>query len=372
MNRDLTAVDSLKGVASLLIAWLHWRALTGGGVVAYEMLIDFFFVASGFVLSDVYRLRIARPAHISVFAFLRLARVYPIHIFFIAPLAGIEAMKALYFALGVEGSAPAFAAPHLSLEGLAASLLMLQPFGLVDQPGWNQPSWYIAAEFWVSIIFAAACAVGLMARGAGRAILLMGGGVAYVWMAAEHGGMSHDGVAALLRGVCGFTAGVAAQTLTADPVQSDRWRRVRLAAGTPLEIGALVAVALVIAFGDGMTSLLGPPVFAACMLIFTDGAGVVSRMLRVKPLQIVGAFHYSIFMAHFLLLTPLVARLDGATPPFWAAGAYLGGVVLIAVLTEKLVEAPIRITTRKWLYGFDWARPQPKESRLGFRKALRL
>ncbi|MGB0508304.1 MAG: acyltransferase family protein, partial [Pikeienuella sp.] len=187
MKLDLEPVDALKGLAALLIAFFHWSAYTIWADAIWLshlwLMVDLLFVITGFVLAGVYRDRMHRVGDIGVFAVLRLVRIYPIHLFFILPLAGIEVMKQLYLGLGISGDGTAgFAAAHLSASGLWAHLSLTQAFGWHAAPGWNQPAWYAAVEFWIAIMFALACLAGLMRNIWGRSLLALVAMGALVWM----------------------------------------------------------------------------------------------------------------------------------------------------------------------------------------------
>ena len=316
MKRNLDALDALKGVAALAIAFYAWSGFTiwaGSAFVGqFYLFIDFFFVFTGFLLAEVYRDNLATKGDLGRFAVLRLARLYPIHLFFILLLAGIELMKLIYAALGAEQvGSPAFGAEHLSLEGLAANLTLTQAFGWVANPGWNEPSWYVAIEFWVSLAFAGLCLIGAMRSAIGRSVLGVAVIASLIWMVATTTdlGEAHP----LIRGVYAFGVGAAAHSVLRMPRLDRMIAAFRGRFGGLLEVTALVLVCLYLNGSQGGSSFAAPIVFAALIFVFADGRGAVSNMLRGGVFRVVGKFSNSIYMSHFLFIMPMRNIVEAAS-----------------------------------------------------------
>lgn len=369
MKRNLDALDALKGVAALAIAFYAWSGFTawaGSPVIAqFHLFVDFFFVFTGFLLAEVYRDQIKRVADIGKFAILRLARLYPIHLFFLLPLAGIELMKIFYGAMGApQGGDAAFSAEHLSLAGLIANLTLTQAFGLLETPGWNEPSWYVAVEFWVSLAFAGLCLIGAMRSAIGRMMIWGCVIAALCWMIFVVGGMDAQNGGAFARGVYSFGVGVAAQSLIRmesfeRPLAAFRGRFSGLIEGP-----ALILVAIFIANSQGAVAFAAPLVFAALIFVFVDGRGFVSRTLRTGVFKTLGKFSYSIYMSHFLFILPMrgIFEANGGDEAVRVAtmgvGLFLAFTFAFGIITERLVEEPTRDAIRKWLDGQSWTKDQ--------------
>lgn len=371
MKRNLDALDALKGVAALAIAFYAWSGFTiwaGSAFVGqFYLFIDFFFVFTGFLLAEVYRDSLATKGDLGRFAVLRLARLYPIHLFFILPLAGIELMKLIYSAFGAEQiGAPAFGAEHLSLAGLAANLTLTQAFGWVATPGWNEPSWYVAIEFWVSLVFAGLCLIGVMRSAIGRSVLGLAVIASLIWMVATTAdlGEAHP----LIRGVYAFGVGVAAHSVLCMPRLDRMIAAFRGRFGGLLEIVALGLVCLYLSGSQGGSSFAAPIVFAARIFVFADGRGAISNMLRGGVFRVVGKFSYSIYMSHFLFIMPMRNIVEAASGDSavvvasYFVGVYLSLTLIFGIITERLVEQPTRSAVRQWLNGRSWAQ-KPKRPR---------
>ncbi len=366
MLRNLDALDALKGVAALALAFHAWSGFTiwsGSAVIGqFYLFVDFFFVFTGFLIAEVYRDQVNSRADLGKFAILRLARLYPIHLFFLVPLAGIELMKLFYAALGAPQTGDAaFAAEHLSLIGLLANLTFTQAFGLLDNPGWNEPSWYAATEFWVSLLFALACLTGLMRHAIGRAALAAVAASALAWMLQEPGTMKLENGGAFARGVYSFGVGVAAHSLLRMDRIARRLAEIRRRFAGMIEAPSLVLVAVFIAHSDGAVSFAAPFVFSILIFVFADGRGAVSRRLRSGFFRMLGKFSYSIYMSHFLFVLPMRGVIEArgtediSAVATFAVGLFITLTIVFGVITERLVEAPTRDAIRRWLDGRSWA-----------------
>ncbi len=366
MLRNLDALDALKGVAALALAFHAWSGFTiwsGSAVIGqFYLFVDFFFVFTGFLIAEVYRDQVNSRADLGKFAILRLARLYPIHLFFLVPLAGIELMKMFYATLGApQAGEAAFAADHLSLIGLMANLTFTQAFGLLDHPGWNEPSWYAATEFWVSLLFALACLAGLMRHAVGRATLAAVTVGALAWMLMEPGVMKLDNGGAFARGIYSFGVGVAAHSLLRIDRVTRRMAEIRRRFAGLIEAPSLVLVAIFIAHSDGAVSFAAPVVFTILIFVFADGRGAVSRRLRSGVFRVLGKFSYSIYMSHFLFILPMRGVIESSGVEdvtliaTFAVGLFISLTIVFGIITERLVEAPTRDAIRRWLDGRTWA-----------------
>src|SRR6202142_2994764 len=106
-------LESLRGVAALIVVVYHavWlnpvtnsRFFLNGA-----LMVDFFFVLSGFVIFHSYGSRLSSLRDFGRFLWLRLGRLYPLHFAFLLVFLAIEAAK--YFAqvrFGIVAEKPAF------------------------------------------------------------------------------------------------------------------------------------------------------------------------------------------------------------------------------------------------------------------------
>ena len=156
------ALDAWRGLAALMVALLHLNAAgwfygipaIRHGVVA----VPLFFVLSGFVIHHAYGDRLGDATTAWRFVVRRFGWLYPLHLFTLGAMVGLELVKLVLTQNGVAaGQAPFTGAS--SLENLAAQLVLMQaviPFGYY---AWNTPSWSISVEWAAYLVFAVPHAV---------------------------------------------------------------------------------------------------------------------------------------------------------------------------------------------------------------------
>jgi peptidoglycan/LPS O-acetylase OafA/YrhL len=148
------ALDSLRGIAALWVAAFH---VNGGGPLLRStfiangwLMVDFFFVLSGFVMAAAYRDTMAGGMPLRRYAILRLGRVYPLHA---AVLGAYLAFELGLWVFGRTGAHVAFTGDH-SPGSLLLMAALLQGFAWPELTGWNTQSWSIAVEVWLYLAIA--------------------------------------------------------------------------------------------------------------------------------------------------------------------------------------------------------------------------
>ena len=156
----------MRGVAALMVVLYHieWQnPLTHRPLVQNSyLMVDLFFVLSGFVICHSYRPQIGNIRDIARFMWLRLGRLYPLHFFFLLIFLGLEILKyggELRFGL-IPHQSHAFAINNA--PAFAANVFLLQPFFIFANKSFNAPSWSIGVGFTPTFCFAL---VALLTRG---------------------------------------------------------------------------------------------------------------------------------------------------------------------------------------------------------------
>ena len=117
-----------------------------------ELLVDFFFVLSGFVLARAYW-NDQRSATFANNVRERIARMYPLH------FATLCAVAVMQWILVNRLASPPFVYLFNDTYDFALNLLLLNRTGLERGFSFNGPSWSISTEFVVNILFLAAIAL---------------------------------------------------------------------------------------------------------------------------------------------------------------------------------------------------------------------
>jgi peptidoglycan/LPS O-acetylase OafA/YrhL len=124
-----------------------------------------------------------------------------------------------------------------------------------------------------------------------------------------------------------------------------------------LEIASVtVAVFFVIFFGDGALALAAPLIFAAVVYVFAFEQGILSRLLKTRPLERLGQWSYSVYLNHYFLLLLIVTALRALRRIFGvglpaAEPLSLGNLTLADLLCLAYVAFAIAISagTFRWI-----------------------
>lgn len=300
------ALDSLRGVCACMVVLLHF--VTQGHIASLSIVkhgflfVDFFFVLSGFVIGSSYGERLAQGFSIGRFMWLRLGRIYPLHIVMLIAFLAFELFFA-YFMPNAAARAPF--TDSFSLDSLVQSLFLVQIFFGPDATPWNGPSWSIAAELWTYLIFALLLRFGRRALVPVSLVIAVASPLILTALTDRYINVFHDG--ALVRCLFGFSLGMIGWRCTAfvQSVALPNWADHLLEIVIVLATGVLVSVA-----GAGPLSLVAPYIFFLAVLIFSRERGLVSALLRLSPFVLVGTLSYSIYMIHVFLYYRLMNGLS--------------------------------------------------------------
>jgi len=358
-------LESLRGIAAILVAMLHmsWRTHVAGWPLIRNdyLMVDFFFVLSGFVIFHSYGDRLRTLVDTKRFLLLRLGRLYPLHLatlfFFVAvELARWTALRLHLLPIATE---PFSINKPVSL---LSNLLLIHALGVHKEATWNIPSWSISTEFYAYVLCAAVCMLFSKSKPLLLTVvsLLAATGFTVSWI--KEGALGSTARYAYFRCLLGFFCGVIA------------WHIYRALAQRPMGPGmkrafawaetALLATAVLFLMRKvpGRSDFWSPPLFAAIIITVALGYGWASRVLETRPMIALGTISYSIYLVHpvviFLFETYLQYGLKlhraGYYPVTPNAGdaltaAYLVAVILISRWTFVHIEDRYRRRTRAWV-----------------------
>jgi peptidoglycan/LPS O-acetylase OafA/YrhL len=292
------ALDALRGICALLVVLFHipiYHALKGAeSFVNLQFCVDMFFALSGFVLCHAYGHRLNDGREALRFAWMRFARLWPLHMVMLALFVTIEVTKLVF--MRADGSlaldSQPFGAGHSPWE-LVTNILFLQSFNLHSGLSWNGPAWSAAVEFYVSLLFAAV--IVLFPRF--RREIFLGLCLAAGWQLFERSPsnlfVSSDW--GMLRAIFSFFAGCLAYDM-------------RVHSKGPLETpnmleawSVLLFLAFVLTTPQGALQYAFPVLAVIVIYVFSFDQGRISRLLRSPVLQKLGLWSYSIYMVHIFV-----------------------------------------------------------------------
>jgi peptidoglycan/LPS O-acetylase OafA/YrhL len=359
------SLDGLRGVAALTVLFLH---VTWPNYVtpltffrhAYVM-VDLFFILSGFVLAEAYGQRIKTGGDAGRFLTLRFFRIWPTHIIMLAALVALEVVKMHVTIDGVAVSRHPFTGGD-SLDTLWLSAFLLQGLGFLPYSPWNGPSWSISVEAVAYVVFATSVLIGF-GRSAFNVLVIPAAVVAYASVLAVQGNL--DGVSGFVpvtRGLAGFAIGVFLSHI------ADKVRLTEAGEGALLSVVA-VAVLAAISAPFQYWEAIAVPLIAALVFLASRDAGPVAKFLCSTPVAYLGRISYSLYMVQVPVLAVVFVIVKRFMDPFNAdpaivvitrVGPWLGtalwavstlSVLIAAHLVHVLIEAPGREFGRRLVAG---------------------
>ncbi len=147
-------LESIRGLAAIFVALYHYQI--GGHVPSVIiknmwLMVDFFFVLSGFVISYNYCVRLRSFDELLRFQLKRWLRLYPLHLVMLLVFLIIEALKMVASKwFNLESNNKPFSSNNLF--SFVSNILLIQNW-VNPRLTWNGPSWSISAEFYTYAIF---------------------------------------------------------------------------------------------------------------------------------------------------------------------------------------------------------------------------
>jgi peptidoglycan/LPS O-acetylase OafA/YrhL len=359
-------LDAWRGLSASLVALFHLQAYSH----FYELsllrhsylFVDFFFVLSGFVITANYRTRLLSEFSFWHFMLLRFGRVYPLHFAMLVAFIILEAVRYQFDGIFGGQQGDKFSGSH-SIEAIITNIFLVQGLGVHNMLTWNQPSWSISTEFYTYVIFAV---VLLFLRSWIYVFVAFVVLTAPIFLFLFVGSIDTQYEFGIVRCVLGFFVGFVCYDL-----HMAIKRRENLYNFIPVTSGLVevLCVGLVILFvcfcGDGVLTLAAPGIFGLAVLVFSFEGGVVSKILKARPLVFLGLLSYSIYMVHELVQIGLRYVLQFAEKKsgivlfnsgfigreMWEGDIFyvvtLGLVVAVSYLTYNVIERPGRRQSRK-------------------------
>lgn len=353
----IESLESLRGLAALGVVLYHlpiWHdAFNVGFIRNGYLLVNLFFVLSGFVIYTAYANKLHTPRDVLRFQFLRFGRLYPVHLLFLATAILVELAK--YVAQEQFGIASPNTQPFAgnSLTAFVQQLFLLQAIGPTGHATtFNGAAWSISVEFYTYPLFG--LIVLLLPRWKAPCLAVLGM-LAFAFM---YFGLA-PGFGTWLSCIAGFSLGcvVAAARGSAKHAPLPR------VSSTLCFLISLLFLALKPRQEFDYAMLL---LSAALIYTLTMGAsGMLHRLLHARPLVWLGSISYSLYMSHELVtwaanqavrlgLRAPEAMVEGySTPQLSLAQTCVGyGLTLtlalaLGSLVYRTVEKPLRERSRR-------------------------
>jgi peptidoglycan/LPS O-acetylase OafA/YrhL len=331
-------IDGLRAVAVLSVVGFHaFPNLVGGGFIG----VDIFFVISGYLISSIIFSSLERGSFsFAEFYARRIKRIFPaLIVLFLACLAYGWFMLPPneYRQLGKHIAAGA---------GFVANFVFWSEADYFDAAAASKPLlhlWSLGVEeqfyiFWPLLLWLVA------KRGYNFLAVTLLIGIAS--FALNVGTMAVDATAAFYSPWCRFwelmMGGVLAHLPRRDPQGIARFPGLKSVAGLICIAAGLFVLEKSTSY-PGWRALL--PTLGAFLLIWAGPGAWINRTLLAHPAAVwVGVISYPLYLWHWPLLWLVNAQLKSAvsTQHYLTAGAAIAASVILAWLTYRLIERPLR------------------------------
>lgn len=289
-----TTLDSFRGVFALLVVFHHLHVVGAFIELPFfrraEILLNFFFVLSGFVLAHSYGLK--APFGFKRFVISRIFRLYPLHVVMLLVFILFEGVRWAAYKKGFTLNNVPFTGLFDPSEILPNLLLVQAWTTLTETMSFNYPSWSISIEFYIYLLFGALCLLSLKSRFVMFACVAI---VAFTMIFTEHEPL----VWRAMMGLSCFFAGnitYLAYLLIRDRFVPVCWLM------TVLEVALTCTTYWMVMNDYSDRSPIASLTFCVLVLVFAFEAGLVSTFLKTAVFRLLGKLSYSIYMTHAALL----------------------------------------------------------------------
>lgn len=354
-------IESLRGIAAFFVVLLHlpiWNIVLDINFLRNSyLMVDLFFVLSGFVIYGAYSENIKSASDIFRFQLLRLGRLYPIHVLMLIVYLVLEFVRYITVEkFGTIVDVKPFEKSNLS--SFIQHIFLVQsigPLGLTDS--YNVPAWSISVEFYTYLIFS----VLILFFGKLKNIMFF---IIFFLSITLTLFEKKFGFDALLRCFCGFFIGCIV-------AHACRITRVNFSSSTL----AVCFAGLIIFMSFDISARQGIFIyFLTALLVFSlikTEKSTIKQVLNSKPLIFLGAISYSLYMSHYVVIRifdiilrrifkmPVYAGINGGIETqldviqLMIALFFLIPIIIgVSYILYKYIELPLRALSRKTIFEY--------------------
>jgi peptidoglycan/LPS O-acetylase OafA/YrhL len=342
-------IGALTGVRALASVWVvsfHLRPVIASlfpsiyGVFsavadAGDRGVDLFFILSGFVLALNYNSRFSPVSARSWgrFLWLRLARIYPVH------LLGLLVFAAFHL-INLRVGHPEPSGDHFGFRTFIENLLLVHWWYLAPNLSWNYPSWTISMEWLAYLFFPFLTSLVKRSRSMffncfiAFSLLCLTTYLNLQDLPAKH----------IIRLGAEFAAGCFLWAVWRDiqPTRSRFWRFSAI----PVMLGSIV-------FSSRLGWYIIPFLGFAILALALDRS-LAARIFGSRPMVYAGNVSYSLYMMHAAVISAChvvlpLARFENSNllTRLAITLAYVGGITCTGIFVFEHIEEPLRMKMRR-------------------------
>lgn len=300
------ALDGWRGIAAVLVALYHLQFYNHLQELPFIrnsfLFVDFFFVLSGFVIGHAYLNRLTSKSDYYLFIIKRIGRLWPLHVFVLLLFVLLELLK-MYFISSSGDINLTVSSPFTndySVKSILPNLLLIHSLGIHDSLTWNNPSWSISVEMYTYFFFLAIIILfkSNQSNLFVKLFLIISSLIILYIFPKDLGLATFD--YGIFRCILGFFLGLLTYQFY------KKFPSINIKYPTLVEILLVLSVSFFISYlGHGKLTLIAPFLFVVMVYIFSLEQGAISQLLKMKPIQKLGEWSYSIYMMHAFIIVLL-------------------------------------------------------------------
>lgn len=354
-NSKITELESIRGLAAIIVVLFHipkWNK-----VLEFEfinngyLMVDLFFVLSGFVIFSAYSNNINSNRDLIKFQMLRFGRLYPVHITFLIIFILFETLKyAAKFRFNIEFNSDPFS--KFNIYSIIENALLIHAIGPTgNELSFNYPSWSISVEFYTYFLF------GLIILYLKNYRILIFTAIASISVILLNTGYTF-GSLYLLKCLSGFFIGC---------LTSECAKKINFS--FPSYLSFIIFITIIFFLQNKPKYQFDVSIyFLTSMLILSlinSKNGILNKILNFKLFTFLGRISYSFYMSHAIILIfidvflrilsnkSVITNLEGIlitqlslSESIAATLLLLISVVIISYFVYNFIEKPMRNKSR--------------------------
>lgn len=359
-SAKIEELESIRGIAAFLIVFYHlpkWNPILDIGLVNNGyLMVELFFILSGFVIFNAYAEKITTQKDLFRFQLLRFGRLYPVHLLFLFVFLGIEIAKYLASTkLGVSSS-NSIPFETNNFSAFVKNIFLISSVLPNQSLTYNYPAWSISVEFYTYLVFAVSI---LLVKKSNVMFFAAISFISLLMLATKN----TFGFGSMLRCFAGFFIGC----LTAKFTKG-------IKTNLPNFYSVIACFAIVSFLQLKTTNYFDLLIyFLTAALIATlvlSKNGTLKTILRFKFLTWLGAVSYSVYMSHaavewvvnqvirVVLKKPEIVGVDGKSIPqlsqletLFACVVVASVVLIVSAFVYNFIEKPMREKSRRLAFS---------------------
>ncbi|WP_440863786.1 acyltransferase family protein [Symbiopectobacterium purcellii] len=302
MKKRYESLDAFRGICAVSVVIFHLHLVGSFTEFSFfrgaDILVEFFFSLSGFVLAHgyAYNERLNFKSYVSS----RFFRIFPLHIFMLFIFLLLEMCKlfACKF-VGFNFNNLPFTGDNSPIEILPNMFLLQSWSSYTNHLTFNFPSWSISVEFYMYImLFFTIFLFGRLKELSWIAI----SSAAMVILVSGSGALQEP----VTRGLSCFFGGAFVYSI----FRKASIDRISVLWCSFLEVSLVILILISVSYQGEGRQFICTLTFLATIVVYASQKGIVSSTLCNKLLQRLGVLSYSIYMTHaailFILITIMI------------------------------------------------------------------